>query len=310
AWNEALDLSMTVRNRSSLPATVPLAAETPPPPSSPDAEQVAALLDLADFLEVLGPDGCPVRFHVDPPGADPAMETIIRNRADSPPSSRLEPGRSLQHRASNLNRGWARYPLLHEGTYCLTLAYTPEWDDEEFTRAGVGALRSNTVKVVVTRGAHAGVSGPGAALQAVLVQEQEAVVARLENHQDVSIWVNLNFGLAGPPFASLRWVVYADHDWRDCAPPHPPTARPDFAREKLIEVVPAAALELGRMPLAHLRRAAGLQPGEPLFVRVVYSSLTDRAWQREQKNLPAPLRDPLPERLLFITLAGEPLRID
>ena len=311
AWNEPLDLSLTVRNRSAYAATVPFGvSKTPGCPASREVGQVAALLDLADLLKVVGPDGAPIAFHADAADADPKIEAVLRSRAAAPPAARLEPHQTLRLQASNINRGGARYPTLREGTYRIMLAYEPQWDDEEFTSAGVGALRSNTVEVVVTGGAPAGVVGPGASPRLALTQHRGFVVARITNRQDVPLWVNGNFGFDGPPYAALRWLVYDGDDWRDWTTPSDGASRQGFAREKLIEIAPGGEQELGRADLATLRKTAAIDEGKPLFVRVVYSNLCDQSWQRHKKDLPTPLRAPLPARLLVTTLACEPLRID
>ena len=311
AWNEPVDLTLTVRNPSAFAATVPFdVSKAPGQPASAEAEQVAAMLDLADFIKVLAPDGAPIAFHADAADADPEIEAVLRSRAKAPPTARLGPHQNVRFQVSNINRGWARYPMLREGTYRITLAYEPQWDDEEFTRAGIGARRANTVEVVVTHGAPAGIVGPGASPRLLLTRDRGSVAARMTNRQDVPLWVNTNFGYGGPPYAAWRWLVYDGTDWRDWAPPGDGASRPRFVREKLIEIAPGGELELGRADLVTLRKAAAIDEGEPLFVRVVYSNLCDRSWQRKKTDLPPPLRPALPARLLVTTLAGEPLRID
>ncbi|MCP4594384.1 MAG: hypothetical protein GY842_26945, partial [bacterium] len=132
AWNEPLDLILTVQNTSTHPGTIPFERSAPDGRNA-DADQVAGLIDAADFLVVTGPDGMPVSFHLDTADPVPAVEALVRNRADASPSSRLVPGRTRQHRMTTFNRGRARYPLLRAGTYRITVVYTPKWDDAEFT---------------------------------------------------------------------------------------------------------------------------------------------------------------------------------
>ncbi len=311
AWDESFDLILTIRNQAAHSSTLPFdVSHRKEQPPAPEAEQVAAVLDLADLLEVVGPDGAPVAFHVDSTSSDPELEAVLRSRADASPTTRLEPGQSFRFQAVDFNRGWGRYPMFRKGTYRITLAYVPQWNDEEFARAGVGGVRSNTVELAITEGAPGAVVSPGAPPRLSLVHEQASVSARLLNCRDVPIWLNVNFGPGGSPYASLRWVVYDGKEWRDCPPTGPSASRTDFSRVRLLEIAPGQELEIGRADLADLRRAAGLNPDQPLFVRAVYSSLCDRAWQRQKKDLPPALQQPLPARLLTTTLAGEPLRID
>ena len=310
-WEEPVNLTLAVSNVSTFPATLPFEPSAPATqPAEADGAQVAALLDLADLIEITGPEGTPVPLYVDPPAGDPAVEAAVRSRADAEVSGRLEPGRSLRVAAPRFNRGWARYPLLRAGVYRITIVYAPDWDDEEFTRAGIGGVRSNTVEVEVTEGAPAAVTGAGAAPALVLVRDGEEVVARIENRQDLPIVLNLNLAGSGPPAAALRWIVYIGDDWQEVAPQSGPAERTEFTRDRLIELPPGGGRELGRAGLAALRAKARLKDGEPLFVRLVYTNLADRAWQRRQKDVPAELREPLPARLLLTTLSSEPLRID
>ncbi|MCP4593511.1 MAG: hypothetical protein GY842_22465, partial [bacterium] len=211
-------------------------------------------------------------------------------------------------RMTAFNRGRARYPLLRAGTYRITVVYTPKWDDAEFTQTGVGARRSNTLELEVTNSPPAGIIGPNASPLITLNNVRGHVVAQLTNRRDLPVRINTNFSTGKPPFSALRWMVYFDKDWRDC----PTSPAPDlpFSRDRLVEVRPGERLELGRVQLTELRRVAKLDASDTLFVRVLYTNLLDRRWQRQAKHPSAELSAPLPEHLLLTTLHSEPLRDD
>ncbi|MCH8967089.1 MAG: hypothetical protein IID43_05385 [Planctomycetes bacterium] len=314
-WGEPIDLIVHLTNPTKHPARVPM--ELPDDvrrKSGPAERQVADMLDVAEYLTVLGPDGQPIDLHVDDINEDPKVFAAVEARIDGGPVSQVAPGAHEVLRVREFNRGWARYRLLRPGAYKIQLVYDPQWDDEEFRNAGVGRVTSNVLELVVESGAPDIVCEATQPARLRLTRSGDQAVVTLVNLQDVPVYVNLNLGAdAAPPFAQLRWYV-ACADVEESASPivHQAVGPLGFSHDRIKEVPPGGSIEVGRIAVAELAGTEFLRKiGDPCgcAVSASYVNLTDIIWQRTQAadwlgnpNAPNVLRKPLPRRVLATRL--------
>lgn len=318
AWNEPIELRIVLENKSRFPARVPFRTGTEHSEGdSADARQVASMIDASEWLMVKNAQGRAIELRVDEISDDPAVLRVIQERLTGGPISELAPGERAIVIVGSFNRGWARYPLLDEGTYTVTLGYVPEWTDPVLAENKVGEVRSNTLSLHVVKGAPESVSRSGAQPSVSIRREQDELIASLTNHADRAIVVNTNYGLAAP-FAEIQWVYERDGR-RTAINAAPVLGRnwSDFVPRRFVEVAPGSTFELARIEAAELTRRihqAGESVGEGT-VAVSYFNLCDRQWQfREQANLdkdesvPEVFRKPLPRELLAARLTSQSLR--
>jgi len=309
AWDEPVDLRVTMYNKSPYPARIPFEPDPEGQKKSTDAAQVGAMLDVADWLKVLGPDGGAVELRVDDIMAEEAVSSAIDRRVRENIASVVAPGESRTLTVPAFNRGWARYPLLDAGTYSIAFEYTPAWEDEVLAVQQAGRVTSNKATLEVMAGAPPVVArGRREALLAV-EQKGAVLIATLTNTADQPMIVNTNWGGAAP-YAQARWV-YEGNQTRYEVSVHDDkvTGWRQFDAARLIEVEPGQSSELGSIRVDRLREsfgAAGADLGKDDWtVHVDYANLCDRQWQRRQgeslqaqDDLPEILKTPLPRRLL------------
>jgi hypothetical protein len=322
AWDQTLEVVVTIRNESDYPAQIPLElSELRRRLVSADAQQVGDMVDLADYLRVVSPDGRQVDLKVDDILTDLQVADAIEWRAESGPVGELPPGRTLEFSLGEFNRGWARYPLLARGMYKIVFEYDPQWDDEEFRRAGVGRVRSKPLEIEVTEASPPMVRPRAPAALVAVERNGEALVARLTNCDDLPVWVNLNWGSVEPPFSQLVWRVATEASPEgvrvgQAAAPPPLKA---FDRERLTNLPPGATAELGAVSIASLLKVPlvqGLPAGQSFRVRVELVNQCDLVWQRQQEpsmldnpRVPAALQSPLPRRMLTGRFDSQPLEL-
>ena len=302
SWDETIDLTLTFKNVSAYPARVPLIV-SPVTGLSADVRQVTGVLDVADYLRVVGPRSKAVQLHVDDITADPQVAEAIEARIDGGPEGTLAPGATLVYRVEALNRGWARYPLLNAGTYSLQFVYVPPWDDERMEREEIGRVQSNAIELQVTNDPPAVVRGPGLSAALTLEWQRTTAIARLINTSDLPMAVNLNIEMGQPPFAALSWQSATGQRWRDltiAGRQHGEGLVFDSAL--VIDIAPGDAIEVGRVSLDELRAALGgeHQNLNALRIRAEYSNRTDRQWLRRsgpRPNQPAHAPEPSPPTL-------------
>ena len=310
AWNESVDLTLTITNRSAYPARIPFeinsAARADP---AGDARQVADMLDLAEWLHVRQPDGRELTLRVDDITADPNVAAAVQERLQGGPVGVLRAGERVAITARDFNRGWARFPVLDRGDYTVVLEYLPDWDDEALAAARVGRVVSGAASVTVTRGAPQTISRTGAEAELTLERDGPALVARLTNQSDLAAYVNVNFGPT-PPFATARWVYESDGLRREI--PASVEAAPswkDFSESRWVALEAGRSMTLARTNVVDLRKAlteAGADLTRPGWtLHFSYANLCDRAWQARQgaalfadEKVPPFLRHPLPRRTL------------
>ncbi len=314
-WDEPFSLTVRFTNRAEFPAHLPIDNPTLQS-ANPQARQVAAALDVADFLTVVGPrSDQPLQCHIDDIRLDDDVFDAVISRADKPPVIDLPPGKTTVHRIDDFNRGWARYKMLSEGSYTIQLVYQPEWSDEELNRAGVGRVVSNIATVVVTKGAPSEVRNATAPAKLSLAIQDSQAIASLTNLSDLPVTINLNLSTDRPtPMANIRWILETGGEQRELSNPQPAEAAADFTRQRLAELLPGDSVVVGRLSMESVARlttesrSAGEAVPE-LFAR--YTNLAGLVWQRDRAprlvgnpNALKDLRSPLPRSLLTATLTS------
>jgi len=309
-WDEPVDLTVTLTNTSKFTARIPMelkdALRTR---AGTDARQVADMLDVCEWLHVMGPKDRAVGLRVDDINLDEDVTKAVQARLSDPPVDTLEPNEQAKLVVRSFNRGWARVPLLDAGRYRVRFDYRPEWNDPVLFDAGVGRVQSQVVELTVTKGAPATVSRRGVEASVKLHQQGGAFVARLINRTDQRMLVNHNFGMT-PPFAVGRWVYDGDGVMHELnAARGRGNSWHDFKAEALKPVEPGESVELARITERELLRrvrAKGVELGAGRAeVYYTYSNLCDRSWQRRQGDTllgndaaPAVFRTLLPRRVL------------
>ena len=310
AWDEPVDLEITMINRSSYPAKIPFDSQgTISPQANDRARQVAGMLDAAEWLHVRHHRNREIALRVDDFAADYAIVDVVQKRLGEGPFFVLEPGQRISITVRAFNRGWARYPLLDEGEYRIVLDYIPDWDDEMLASAQVGRVRSREVGIKVITPAPETISRTGQVASLSIEEKDAHLVAYITNSTDQPTIINTNFG-DQPPFAQGRWVYQQSEKQceymvidRQRASWH------DFSKNKLVEVQPGESVELSKISYNDLRQrlteAGADLKAEGWRLYFSYSNLCDRRWQRRQEvilqdnpNAPDLLLKPLPPRLL------------
>ncbi len=255
AWDQPFDLVLVAENITPGPLRVPWPA---PPASQPasapagaavDATQVAAMMDIADFLTVTGPDGAALDVRVDPIERDEAVFEAVSVRAgDSPPSHELAPGASSRLRVEAFNRGWARYPMLVAGRYRIAFAYQPRWRDPRWNEAGYGRVSAAPVEAEITSTAPAQARRGSRPLDMELRRADGYVEAWLLSTWDRVQWVNLNLGTDLDTQARIEWRLQPLRDGEV----EPVTFESDmtgdrFELERVRPIEPAGSLLIARV---------------------------------------------------------------
>ena len=321
-WDDSVDLMVRVRNPSPYPVHLPFdRADRDETASERPARQVGDLLDVAEYLQVLAPNGDPVSLRVDDILQDDEVRAAVRVRVDDPPLTDLEPGGTHVHRVVGFNRGWARYPLLHSGAYRIQLVYQPQWSDDKLTGAQVGRVESNVVSITVGSPAPEVVRLARAPARLQLERRDDSVVLSLQNLDDLAVWVNVWLDPREcPPAARVAWSVQCGDAMEELglAIPAGGADEEGFSRSKLVELDPGSAVELQRFPLSAAAGAARCPgssgPDQSVAIRASYTNLTSFAWQREHAasllgdpRAPEALRTPLPKRMLTTSLHSSSL---
>jgi hypothetical protein len=322
AWAAPLDLVVSIENQGTHPARVPFELESPEGDKRPaDSRQVAHMLDVAEWLSLVGPNGKMVELRVDEIAADAQVTAVVEARLGTGPVSTVLPGDRMVVTLKDFNRGWARYPLLDAGEYTAVLEYVPPWKDEVMAAAQIGRARSNSAGLVVTEAAPATVSRSGAEASVAVKREGPTLVGRLINRSDLSIYVNLNLGPT-TPFAQARWLIQAGEKTIEL--PVEPSAQgslASFQADRLVEVAAGQSTEIGRISATELHEAVAKRDAawdwSAASVRLAYVNLCDRAWQLRERagalrnaDVPKVLREPLPRRLLSLHQSSELLSAD
>ena len=276
-WDQPFDLLVAVENES------PVACQVPFSPRlaellgfSAEARQVGPILDVADFLELTGPDGEMIDLHVHDAADDPAVRRIVELRAEGLAYDKLAAGAARTYRVPALNRGWGRYRMLSAGTYRIRLVYQPEWGDPWLAERNVGRVESNVVEVAVLDDAPAVVRRAHEQLVLRIAREGDAVVGRLVNAYDLPVRVNLNINGDTALFARVSWTIGRGAETVDVPAP----GGGPFDSDRLVRLEPGGEVVLARCALAELTgrpEVRSLLAGEPAELRLRYMSLISRS---------------------------------
>ena len=317
AWAEPITLVVRMYNPTPYVAHLPIerlggGSDT----AAPHVRQVTGLLDVADYLRVIGPGGELVTLHLDDITEDEQVLAAVNARVEAPPTSNLAPGATVHYRVEAFNRGWARYRFLRRGVYTVQLVYQPVWNDEKLIRVRVGRVTSNVLSITIDEPAPACVRDARQPARVRLERSGRQWVASLQNLTDVAVWVNMNLASdQGPPAARLRWFVSRGARREEITPAVPNSdSALAFSRDLLTKLPPGASVELGRTPVSSLTASSVCTPaggGDGCTIHAVYSNITGIVWQRAQASgllgnskAPKALREPLPRRMLVTTLSS------
>ncbi len=305
-WDEPLAIVLEISNDSEYPAQLPLEKIEQEPELLREARQVGVMLDVADYLRVVGPGGEQIQLRIDDIRMDAGVAQAVEWRTSGGPILQLPAKRVLELRLAAFNRGWARFPMLKRGSYHVSFEYRPEWDDEEFRRAGVGNVTSTGIDIEVDQPAPEAVLSARQQVQVRLEREDSELIATVINCDDLPVWINSNFQDGAPPFASLNWVVVAQGETEEVRAKLDGLGA-EFQRNRLIELAPGQSSELGRIQLKELlatNLVKSLPAGASFEVQANWVNLCDALWQQSQEppllenpRIPNDLRTPLPRRM-------------
>lgn len=280
-WDEPFALTVSVRNPTGGPLKVTWAAPTTAPagPPADESAQVAALLDVADFLVVRGPDGEEVEVRIDPIERDPVVRAVVERRASgAQPTHLVEPGGEARLRIPEFNRGWARYPTLSLGTYRISIRYQPAWKDQKWVEEGLGLTESAPIEVRVRGGAPKSICDSNRPMGLELEQTGGDLLIQMRNLWDRPQWVNLDFGEDLEVQARLTWqaqrLTLFGEDGVEVSPRLTAVER----REPLLRLAPDEAITVGRVSMGDFREAlikAGRRRSGRYEVTVSYQFLSE-----------------------------------
>ena len=242
-----------------------------------DATQVAALMDVADFLAVSAPSGESVELRVDPIEQDTAVHRVVSVRAGAaPPSQVIPPGGSARLTVPQWNRGWARFPTLGRGTYSIRFEYQPPWKDAAWIAQGVGAVLSNTVQIEVVEPAPPSIQQATRPMELRLREEHHQIIGELRNLWDRELYINLNMGGPLETHARLEWCRAADAGEAGPFTLEGDATGRDFAPERLKVLAPGETARVADSAVALLlkqARSPSAGDGEPVEVALRYVHL-------------------------------------
>jgi hypothetical protein len=205
SWDEPFDLILHVDNCSNAEMRVPWPKPTTQP-ADPDAAQVAAMLDVADFLDVVGKDGEVIDLRVDAIEHNAEVYAAVNVRAgEDPPTHVVPANQSVELVIPSFNRGWARYPLLEEQTYTIRFRYQPAWKNLTWVEDGFGLITSDPVRIEVTQAAPDRIRMARRPVALHLAEEGQRLEVRIENTWDRPQWINTNVGRNLRQGATLQW---------------------------------------------------------------------------------------------------------
>ncbi len=282
-WHEPMDLTLTFVNLTHLPARVPFELVPPLVAKTKEGRQVGNMLDAAEYLRIIAPDGSEVNIIIDDISEYPDVSHVVEQRVEGGTVNTLAPGDQVRITLRGFNRGWARYPLYEKGAYRIIFDYTPQWTDAALLADKVGRVVSNEVQINISQAAPPTVSRHQIMGTISVSLENEFVIARAHCASDKPIYINKNFG-PRLPFAQVRWE-YSTHDRVINIPVSPDPI--SFTPNRIEKIGVGESLELARISVHQLRdwlngyQASLDEPGAT--IRCTYANWCNRAWQiREQ----------------------------
>jgi hypothetical protein len=280
AWNEPFDLTLVVHNPTPAPLRVPWPKPMPvtsTQPANEDARQVAAMLDIADFLTVAftPPEIATIKretkqhessedeenlveLRVDPIERDDDVYAQVRLRTQIPaPSHTIPPGETARLTVPAFNRGWSRCPMLEMGAYEIRFAYQPEWNDESWVESGFGRIETEPVRIGVTEPAPKAIRKGNRPMYMQIEDTGKVLELRLVSLWDRDQWVNLNIGGAIETHAQLLWRICPENAEECDAIPFEHDKTPaQFDAARLRRLAPGEMLTISRLPYAAIREHA------------------------------------------------------
>lgn len=265
AWNEPVMITVRIDNPTPGEVMVPWPAAASSRPTADDATQVGALLDVADQLSVVGPDGAEVDVRVDPVEQDTAVYRAVTVRAGDRPPSHAVPARTGERIClTQFNRGWARYPMLAAGRYTVKFAYQPEWKNPGWIAQGFGLIESNSVVIEVIEPAPVELRRANRPVRLELRVAGDQVIGELENTWDRDLWLNLNIGGPADTHARLDWCPQpSDHEDPDPFMLDADATGPQFAVDRLKKLAPGDRLAVSQAKLAEIRKRMQAHRADP-----------------------------------------------
>lgn len=298
AWNEPFTLTIVAHNPT--PSSIRMPWPAPPETArDPEVAQVAAMMDVADFLTIDGPEGRIEALRVEAIARDPRVYEAVAQRAEgTSPTHRIEPGATARLELRAFNRGWARFPMLRGGRYTIALSYQPEWRDDSWVEAGFGRVASEPVTVEVRDDAPVYVREAIGPMVLMLRPTEDGLEARMRNVWDLDQWVNLNLNGPLETHANLSWYMLpvedeGDHeDEPDVLDREVDVTQPRFDPTRLRRLAPGESMVISQVRWQELRdqvRNGPLHTRTRVNVLVRYSSIAEpvhlRGYLRDQ-NLP------------------------
>lgn len=284
AWDEPVTLRVHARNPTGGPLRVPWETPTTSRPVDrlADHEQVARMLDAADFLVVTGPDGRNIGLRVEPIERDPAVAEAVEVRArGTPPTHIVEAGRSAELDIPLFNRGWARFPMLHAGTYTIQFDYQPSWKDESWVEDGFGRVRSEPITIEVAKEAPQAIRRATMPLALKIAIEGDRVLAQVTSSWDIPVWMNLNLGGQKSASAHLQWeLIPVRVDDPEAVPLRHEPEDTRVELERIVRIDPGTTRTISELPADKVRSEVARLESETPFhyaLQIRYSHFASTA---------------------------------
>ncbi len=275
AWNEPVAVRVDIVNTQDFPIHLPfLTSDRQTLDVDRNAVQVGAVLDVADFLEVIGPDGKRIDLMIDDYRGFRGVEHAVDARVHLEPVSDLPAGQRFRLQIPAFNRGPARWRLLEAGTYRIRFHYIPEWEEPDLIAARTGEIISNEIRVEITEAAPAIIDRGSRIITARVESMGDTCIASLRSTHDRPITVNLNIGGHGDRLlAQLQWRV------QRFSPDTAVVGEPvivvrEASPNRIVLLEPGESVEIHRASIAALS-AQHPGPGR-LRISARYTNLFDR----------------------------------
>ncbi|HQE43410.1 MAG TPA: hypothetical protein PLM77_09455 [Phycisphaerae bacterium] len=287
-WDEPFTVTVHVFNPTGEPIEAPWPADQGE--ADDDVRQVAALMDVGDFLVVTGPDGQSLDLRVDPIERSAEVYEAVNLRArDLSPSHPVPAGATDRLVINAFNRGWARYPMLTAGKYTIQFSYQPQWNDPTWIDEGFGLVRSEPATVEIIQSAPEAIRTAEGPLRLKIEPDGESLAVRVESTWDRDQWINPNLGDDLQTQARVEWRLQGKEDGQDDggdgSASWTPESTGDVFRPELVRRIrPGERMIIGRAPLTALRERMSRLPKAPgearVFVR--YSTIGNAPCIREE----------------------------
>lgn len=280
AWNQMVTLEVHIHNPLAAPIRIPPTAHRTLPASRPTSDedrpamQVASLLDVADLLQVLDPEGRPLDLRFETLQDDPeVLRAVDRRASDTLKWAMLPAGADAVIVVEQFNRGWMRYPLLGVGKHRVTLNWQPAWKNPQWIQAGLGRIGAEPLDIEIVTAAPTRVRQASRPLELALRWDRGKYIVSVRCIWDVPVWVNLNCNEHSAAHARLRWQIAQDEG------ADPLVWEPDgtgaFTLNRILRIEPGQEMKLAEIESATLRtHLPSTRPADkPLDLTIVYTQI-------------------------------------